>query len=32
VERQINATNCEIDQIVYQLYGLKSQEIELIEG
>lgn len=32
VERQISATNREIDQIVYQLYELTAQEIEVIEG
>jgi hypothetical protein len=29
--RQIAATDDEIDQLVYQLYGLTAQEIEIVE-
>jgi Alw26I/Eco31I/Esp3I family type II restriction m6 adenine DNA methyltransferase len=32
LERQIAATDREIDQLVYELYGLTGAEIELVEG
>jgi len=32
LERQITATDREIDQLVYQLYGLTAQEIKIVEG
>ena len=32
IQRQIGATDREIDQLVYQLYGLADEEIALIEG
>jgi hypothetical protein len=31
-ERQIQATDTQIDQLVYQLYGLTPEEIKIIEG
>jgi DNA-binding CsgD family transcriptional regulator len=31
MQRQIRATDREIDQLVYQIYGLTNQEIALIE-
>lgn len=32
LQRQIEATDRQIDQLVYQLYGLTEQEIALVEG
>ena len=32
LERQITATDDEIDQLVYQLYGLTDAEIKIVEG
>jgi hypothetical protein len=32
LQRQINATDAEIDRTVYDLYGLTPQEIKLVEG
>ena len=32
LQRQITATDKQIDQLVYQLYGLTAEEIELVEG
>ncbi len=32
LERQIAATDSQIDQVVYELYGLTDQEIAIIEG
>ena len=32
IERQIQATDAQIDQLVYQLYGLTEQEIKIVEG
>jgi hypothetical protein len=32
VERQIEATDHEIDRLVYELYGLTAEEIALVEG
>ena len=31
-QRQIDATDNQIDQLVYQLYGLTDEEIALVEG
>jgi len=31
-QRQIEATDREIDQLVYELYGLTEDEIEIIEA
>jgi len=31
-QRQIEATDREIDQLVYELYGLTEGEIEIVEG
>jgi hypothetical protein len=32
LERQISATDCEIDRLVYDLYGLTEAEIKIVEG
>ncbi len=32
LQRQIDATDAEIDRLVYDLYGLTEEEIEIIEG
>jgi len=32
IERQIQATDAQIDQLVYQLYGLTEEEIKIVEG
>ena len=32
LERQISATDREIDQMVYELYGLTEEEIKIVEG
>jgi hypothetical protein len=32
LQRQIEATDCEIDALVYQLYGLTDEEIKVVEG
>ena len=32
IERQIEATDGEIDRLVYELYGLTEEEIALVEG
>lgn len=32
VQRQIDATDAEIDQLVYDLYGLNEEEIRIVEG
>ncbi len=32
LQRQIDATDKQIDQLVYQLYGLTEEEIRIIEG
>jgi len=32
IERQIDATDAEIDRLVYDLYGLTAKEIALVEG
>jgi hypothetical protein len=31
LQREIEATNCQIDQLVYKLYGLTKDEIQIIE-
>jgi type I restriction-modification system DNA methylase subunit len=31
VQRQIDATDCEIDRLVYELYGLTEEEIKIVE-
>ena len=32
IERQIEATDAEIDRLVYELYGLTDEEIRIVEG
>jgi len=32
IQRQIDATDAEIDRLVYNLYGLKEEEIKIVEG
>jgi hypothetical protein len=32
IERQIAATDKQIDQLVYELYGLTEKEIKIVEG
>ncbi len=32
LDRQITATDCQIDRLVYDLYGLTEEEIKLVEG
>jgi len=32
VERQIAATDSQIDRLVYDLYGLTEDEIKIVEG
>ena len=32
IQTEINKTDCEIDQMVYELYGLSENEIEIIEN
>ena len=31
-QRQIDATDGEIDRLVYELYGLTAEEIKIVEG
>jgi hypothetical protein len=31
IQRQIEATNRQIDRLVYELYGLKKEEIGIVE-
>jgi hypothetical protein len=31
LQRQIDATDRQIDQLVYELYGLRSEEIRIVE-
>jgi hypothetical protein len=31
-QRQIDATDRQIDQFVYELYGLTEEEIKIVEG
>ncbi len=32
VKREIKSTDREIDQLVYELYGLSEEEIKIVEG
>jgi hypothetical protein len=32
LQRQIEATDCQIDALVYELYGLTEEEIRIVEG
>ncbi len=32
LQRQIDATDQQIDRLVYELYGLTDDEIQLVEG
>jgi len=32
LERQVAATDTQIDALVYQLYGLTAEEIAIVEG
>jgi len=32
IQRQIEATEREIDRLVYELYGLTEEEIAIVEG
>jgi hypothetical protein len=32
IQRQINATDRQIDRLVYELYGLTDAEIAIVEG
>ena len=32
LQRQIDATDREIDRLVYELYGLTEEEIAIVEG
>ena len=32
LQRQITATDAEIDRLVYALYGLSEDEIKIVEG
>ena len=32
LDRQISATDTQIDRLVYDLYGLTDEEIKLVEG
>jgi hypothetical protein len=32
IQRQIDATDREIDKLVYELYGLTPEEIAIVEG
>jgi len=32
LRRQIDATDAEIDRLVYDLYGLTAEEIAIVEG
>ena len=32
IQRQIDATDRQIDQLVYELYGLTEEEIKIVEG
>lgn len=31
IQCQINATDCQIDKLVYELYGLTEEEIKIVE-
>ena len=32
IQRQIDATDRQIDRLVYDLYGLRDEEIRIVEG
>ncbi len=32
IQRQIDATDRQVDQLVYELYGLTEEEIKIVEG
>lgn len=32
LQRQIDATDRQIDQLVYELYGLTEEEVDVVEG
>ena len=32
IQRQIQATDGQIDRLVYELYGLTEEEIKIVEG
>ena len=32
IQRQIQATDEQIDRLVYELYGLTEEEIKIVEG
>ena len=32
IQRQISATDGQIDKLVYELYGLTEEEIKIVEG
>ncbi|MGH7773725.1 MAG: hypothetical protein ACREQA_15980 [Candidatus Binatia bacterium] len=32
LQREIDATDRQIDQLVYELYGLTEEEIRIVEG
>jgi hypothetical protein len=32
IQRQIQATDTQIDRLVYDLYGLTEEEIKIVEG
>ena len=32
IQRQIDATDKQIDRLVYELYGLTDEEIRIVEG
>ena len=32
IQRRISATDSEIDNLVYELYGLTDEEIKIVEG
>ena len=32
IQRQITTTNKQIDNLVYQLYGLTEEEIKIVDG
>ncbi len=32
IQRQIDSTDCRIDELVYELYGLTEDEIKIVEG
>ena len=32
LQRQIDATDRQVDQLVYELYGLTEEEVKIVEG